>query len=201
MTDLVYTTVVVTCALSVVGASFIIVSFLLSVEFRKSQSRRLLFILSVCDLVVALAYIIFTHQAGAEQSSDDSFNNNVPTMCKAQAIVNIFANQASFFWTDFISLFLFLSRKYGVKHASKFIPLFHFISWGWPTISVGLVAYHQMWGIDKGSTANWCWIRGNMNDTLKFKWHLIAGKAVELSSCVFITVMYIFVFFDLRKKS
>jgi G protein-coupled receptor 157 len=181
--------VTVTCSLSVIGASFIIVSFLLSKEFRKSQSRRLLFILSICDLITAVAYLL---------NSDES-SGNITTLCKAQAALNIFGNQASFFWTDFISLFLFLSRKYGVKHASRYIPLFHIISWGWPILSVILVANYETWGTDNGeTTAYWCWISSDITSPLM--WRLIAGKAVEWTSCVFITIMYIFVFVDLRKK-
>jgi len=184
--------VIVTCSLSVMGASFIIVSFLLSNEFRKSQSRRLLFLLSICDLVTAVAYLMW------HDPYEDSEALPSP-LCKAQAALNIFANQASFFWTDFISLFLFLSRKYGVKRASRFTPLFHFISWGWPLVSVSLVASQGVWGQDSGATtAYWCWIDGAVTNNMK--WHLIAGKAVEWASCVFVTIMYIFVFFDLRKN-
>jgi len=197
MTDqeVIYYAVVVTCILSVIGASFIIVSFLLSAEFRKSQSRRLLFLLSICDLVVALAYLLFNTYVNPVPDP-----SNPPPLCKAQAVINIFGNQASFFWTDFISLFLFISRKYGIRQASKFIPLFHIISWGWPTISVSLVIWKHTWGLDQGATADWCWIARMEPQGALFAWHLIAGKAVEMASCIFITVMYIFVFFDLRKK-
>jgi len=129
--------------------------------------------------------------------------NDGGTWCQVQSTVNIFANQASFFWTDFISLFLFLSRKQGVKAASRFVPLFHFISWGWPIISVSAVLYYHAWGPDDGeTTADWCWI--GKHPTGLFEninmWHLWGGKFVEWTSCVFITIMYIFVFYDIRKK-
>lgn len=77
--------------------------------------------------------------------------------------------------------------------------MFHAISWGWPVLSVILVAIYNVWGWDDGATtAYWCWI--NINAPHATTWRLIAGKAVEWTSCVFITIMYIFVFFDLRKK-
>lgn len=94
--------------------------------------------------VVAIAYIIYNKapETGEKSSSEE---DDPDPLCKAQVLyqypyscalmlllqsaINIFANQASFFWTDFISLFLFLSRKYGVKQASKYVPLFHIISW------------------------------------------------------------------------
>jgi len=191
--------VIVTCCLSIIGASFIILSFLLVSEFRQSHSRRLLFLLSLCDLVVAIAYLLRTGRYG--HSADT--NERGDPLCQAQSAINIFANQASFFWTDFISLFLFLSRKYGVKFAVRFVPLFHIISWGWPALSVWGVMWYNAWGADGGdTTADWCWI-GNKPTGLFTNinmWHLWAGKFVEWMSCVFITIMYIFVFYDIRKK-
>lgn len=180
--------VVVTCTLSIFGSLFIIVSFALFKDFQSSQSRRLLVILSFCDLITAIAYLIRVGNYEPGQS----------TACHAQAALNVFANQASFFWTDFIALFVFLSRKYGMKYASRFIPFFHFLSWGWPIISVALVGSFGMWGYDNGAaTADWCWIKGNQN----FYWHIIAGKGVEWASCVLITIIYIGVFLDLRKAA
>jgi len=186
--------VIVTCCLSIIGSLFIIVSFFLSREFRKSQSRKLLVLLSFCDMITAVAYLLYRTPRG----TNDAYY--VPTICKAQSFVNIFANQASFFWTAFISLFLFLSRKTGVKTASKYIPIFHIISWGWPIISAVLVAVNNVWGPDFDSTAYWCWISEEVPGGKKWLWHLVAGKAVEWSSCAFVTIMYIFVFIDLRKN-
>jgi len=197
MSIVIVVAVIVTCCLSIIGASFIILSFLLVSEFRQSPSRRLLFLLSLSDLVVAITYLLRT---GHTVHSDDPTGDK---LCQAQSAINIFANQASFFWTDFIGLFLFLSRKYGVKFASKFVPMFHMISWGWPAISVWGVMWYHAWGPDDGdATADWCWIGSHPTGLFKNinVWHLWAGKLVEWTSCVFITIMYGFVFYDIRKK-
>jgi len=183
----VHYTVVVTCCLSIVGSLFIIVAFALFKDFQHSQSRRLLVILSFCDFVTAIAYLM-TPADKAQQ----------PVLCHIQSAINIFGNQASFLWTDFIALFVFLSRRNGVKEASRYIPLFHAISWGLPAISVIIVGAKDMWGYDSGfATADWCWIKGNE----PFYWHLIGGKGIEWASCVFITIIYILVFIDMRKAT
>jgi len=182
--------VIITCALSILGSLFIIISFALFKDFQSSQSRRLLFILSFCDLLTAVAYLI--------RIGKDPVGKTDSAKCEIQSALNIFANQASFFWTDFIALFVFLSRKYGVKQATRFIPWFHIISWGIPLILMSLVIGFDMWGYDNGAaTADWCWIKGGMPSY----WHVIAGKGVEWSSCILITIIYILVFLDLRKAA
>lgn len=182
--------VIITCTLSTLGSLFIIISFALFKDFQTSQSRRLLVILSFCDLLTAVAYLI---RIGKIPKGDDDLKR-----CHAQSAINIFANQASFFWTDFIALFVLLSRKYGMKQASRYIPYFHVISWGLPLISVSVVIAFGAWGYDAGAaTADWCWIKGGEPSY----WHVIAGKGVEWSSCVFITFIYILVFLDLRKAA
>jgi len=182
--------VVVTCTLSCVGSLFIIVSFALFKDFQSSQSRRLLVILSICDLFTAVAYLIRIGKM------PDSEHDEV--RCKVQSAINIFANQSSFFWTDFIALFVLLSRKYGMKQASRWIPYFHVISWGVPAVLLIAVIAKGAWGYDDGTaTADWCWIKGGEPNY----WHIIAGKGVEWSSCVLITIIYILVFVDLRKAA
>jgi len=182
--------VVVTCSLSIVGSVFIVISFALFKDFQSSQSRRLLVILSLCDLLTAIAYLM---RIG--KMPDPGIDT---TRCHVQSALNIFANQASFFWTDFIALFVFLSRKYGMKVASRFIPYFHIISWGLPLISVTFVMGFGAWGYDGGkATADWCWIKADASSY----WHVIAGKGVEWSSCILITIIYILVFLDLRKAA
>lgn len=186
--------VIVTCTLSIVGSMFIIVSFMLFKDFQTSQSRRLLVILSLCDLVTAIAYLIRV----GPMTPDEEGESKEMTICHVQSALNIFANQASFFWTDFIALFVFMSRKYGMKQASKAIPFFHILSWGWPIISVILVGSFNKWGYDSGeATADWCWIAANE----PLYWHIIAGKGVEWASCGLLTIIYICVFLDLRKAA
>lgn len=61
-----------------------------------------------------------------------------------------------------------------------------------------LVGSFDAWGYDNGAaTADWCWIRGDK----PFYWHIIAGKGVEWSSYLVVTVIYIGVFMDLRRTA
>jgi len=186
--------VIVTCTLSMVGSLFIIVSFALFKDFQNSQSRRLLVLLSFCDFMTAVAYLVRL----GPMTPEDEAQPSTATICHLQSALNIYANMASFFWTDFISLFVLLSRKYGMKQASRAIPFFHIISWGVPLISVSVVGGFGAWGYDNGAaTADWCWIDGDRS----FYWHIIAGKGVEWMSYFFVTIIYICVFIDLRKAS
>jgi len=178
--EVVYTAMMISCSLSIAGAMFILISFGLFPELRKVQSRRLLFFLSLCDLLIALAYMLPI----------------LGNWCYVQSIVNIFSNQASFFWTDCIAAYVFLSHKYGSHVANRFIPLFHFVCWVYPVISVILVGVNDTWGSDdKRTTASWCWIRSE-----EIKWYLIAGKGVEWITVVFVTIMYLCVYLDIHSK-
>jgi len=185
---------IITCTLSILGSMFIILSFALFKDFQNSQSRRLLVILSICDLMTAVAYLMRL----GPMTDDEQKDRSAQTLCHVQSAINIYANQASFFWTDFIALFVLLSRKYGMRQASRLIPFFHVISWGWPLISVALVGAFGAWGYDSGAaTADWCWIGGGQS----FYWHIIGGKGVEWISYIVVTIIYIFVFLDLRKSA
>jgi len=185
-------TTYITCSLSIIGALFILVSFLLFGEFRQVPSRQLLFFLSLCDFLIAVAYLIqHDPQTGSEPT----------TACKVQSAINIFSNQASFLWTDSIAAYVFICCKYGLKKANRFVPFFHIISWGLPLISMTAVIISGFWGSDNNhSTASWCWIKGDGTRREEIVWHLLAGKLVEWSSFIILTILYICVYWDIHSK-
>jgi len=181
----------ITCSLSIIGALFILISFLLFGEFRQVPSRQLLFFLSLCDFLIAVAYLIQHNSQGDEPS----------LACKVQSAINIFSNQASFLWTDSIAAYVFICCKYGLQKANKFVPFFHIVSWGLPLLSMISVIVSGFWGSDGNkSTASWCWIKGGASRDEEILWHLVAGKLVEWSSFVILTILYICVYWDIHSK-
>eukprot|EP01113_Clastostelium_recurvatum_P038475 TRINITY_DN5769_c0_g1_i2.p1 TRINITY_DN5769_c0_g1~~TRINITY_DN5769_c0_g1_i2.p1 ORF type:complete len:328 (+),score=40.79 TRINITY_DN5769_c0_g1_i2:52-984(+) len=181
--DMVQMSVIVMCSLSIAGAAFIMFSFAIFIDLRQVQSRRLLFMLALCDLFVAIAYLL----------------PSTSYMCKVQAAVNIYFNQASFLWTDCIALYVYASHKYGPKIANKFVPYFHAASWLLPAASTVAVAVNSAWGPDnKATTAYWCWIDGDIEHA--WEWRIIAGKAIEWSTIIFISIMYLCVYIDVHAK-
>jgi len=180
----------VTCVLSALGSLYMIISFffLFPSDFKKLQSRKQVLFLSLCDLLVSLSYLMY---------SLPTQEGPIETDCKIQSFMNIFSNEAAFFWTGFIALFVFISRRWDVDVATKYTRYFHVFGWGIPLISASAVAYFDTWGADYASKRNWCWISSDA----AWYWFLIGGKGVEWLTCSFITVLYIFVFVDVRRNS
>lgn len=80
-------------ALSVVGAMFIVMSYVLFKPLR-TPARSLLATLSFCDLVMSAAMLLPYHGPGA--------------LCDVQAILGIFFSSSSFFWSAAISVYLYV---------------------------------------------------------------------------------------------
>jgi hypothetical protein len=143
---------IVTGSLSLVGTTFIISSFIAFKHLRASLGFRLIFYLSVSNLISAIQVVM--------QSANEHCTNGA---CTFGAWLSQFGNLSGIFWVAFIGLNFFLAIS-GVNHkasASKFNKhkekIFHGISWGLPglfTIIAGSVP--GMFGV----SGMWCWITG-----------------------------------------
>jgi len=180
----VYTATCISGSLSILGGGFIVFSFLKFPQFRQDQSNRLLVILSLCNIGISVSYMM--------RHGD----NHVDLLCQIQSLLNIFSNQSSFFWTDFLALFLLVSKQRGPKAASKMVPVFHAICWIWcigvdvTAAGVGLIGY------DDSNAANWCWIKSEVWP----KWGpFIAGKFVEWGSTLCIVIVYMMVYIQSKR--
>lgn len=107
--------VLVSCALSFLGSSLIIVTFVLWPDLRTTP-RRLLVFLSVSDWLSAVSYAYGVWRVFHTDSID----------CVIQGAVSTFANTSSFFWTVAIAVYLyvFIVRS-SQRVADSLVLLFH----------------------------------------------------------------------------
>lgn len=86
-----------TCALSFVGSSLIILTFILWSDLRTTP-RALLLCLSVSDWLSAASYAFGVCRLFRSDSLD----------CTVQGAISAFANSSSFFWTVAIAVYLYV---------------------------------------------------------------------------------------------
>lgn len=109
--------VLVTCALSLVGSSLIILTFILWSDLRTTP-RTLLVCLSVSDWLSAASYAFGVWRAFRSDSLD----------CTIQGAISTFANSSSFFWTVAIAVYLyvFIVRS-SQRVADSLVLFFHLV--------------------------------------------------------------------------
>ena len=168
------------CILSILGSLIVMLACSLPDSVRKKKGRQLIFWLSVTDLGTSCVYLISTFE-----SSD----NNTP-YCKTLALLGIFFPVASFLWTDFIALHIYMvitSRRLKTeKEWNRIMIYFHIIAWGLSALCIAIVAGYDHAGRDENSnsdnTGGWCWVQTS-DPSMLIWWELIGGKFVEWSSC------------------
>jgi len=179
----------ISCCLSLVGSSVIILSYVLWEDVR-SPLRRLLVFLSITDFLTAGGNLV-----GVVSESSDA-------VCEAQSFVTTGTSVASFFWTMSIAIYLYLVISKRHTLALKLIPLFHLVSWGVPLMTVCCAMGFGALGkaSDVYGPVGWCWISdpefivwptfAESQHTLLF-WQMAAGKCVELFTYIFTSIVYI----------
>ncbi|KAL8198355.1 UNVERIFIED_CONTAM: hypothetical protein K2H54_006619 [Gekko kuhli] len=106
--------VLLSCALSALGAGLLVATHALWPELR-TRARRLLLYLSLADLLSAAAYFYGALQDFGGPSWD----------CVAQGALSTFANTSSFFWTVALALYLYLTLVRGGPAGPGLLGLFH----------------------------------------------------------------------------
>lgn len=109
--------VLFTCALSFVGSSLIILTFILWSDLRTTP-RTLLVCLSVSDWLSAVSYAFGVWRVFRTDSLD----------CTIQGAISTFANSSSFFWTVAIAVYLyvFIVRS-SQRVADSLVLFFHLV--------------------------------------------------------------------------
>lgn len=109
--------VLFTCALSFVGSSLIILTFILWSDLRTTP-RTLLVFLSVSDWLSAVSYAFGVWRVFRTDSLD----------CTIQGAISTFANSSSFFWTVAIAVYLyvFIVRS-SQRVADSLVLFFHLV--------------------------------------------------------------------------
>ncbi len=122
------------CLLSIIGSLFVALTWAFPFENRIKHGRILLLWLSLTDGISSVIYFIQT--LPFPQST---------AFCKVMALLGIFFPVASFLWTDFIALYLYLSviKRSSNMEWSKLLRIFHFAAWSISIIVISFVAAYN----------------------------------------------------------
>ncbi|KAM9856050.1 G-protein coupled receptor 157 [Aulostomus maculatus] len=174
--------VLASCALSFLGSSLIILTYICWADLRTTP-RRLLVFLSVSDWLSAVSYAFGVWRVFSSDSLD----------CVVQGAVSTFANTSSFFWTVAIALYLYVFIVRASKSlADSLVLFFHLVSWGVPlAITVAAVCLNKI-GYDASEVSvGWCWVRIQAPD--RVLWMLLTGKIWEFLAYVILPVLYVLI--------
>ena len=179
------TLVVLTSALSLIGAIVIIITYYAWKDMQ-SNSRKILVYISVADCVVVSSFMF-----GAFLPP----NTNSPS-CTAQSLFYTTSNLCSIFWSTFMAVFLYVSiARKKPKLADKMFYVFHAIGWGVPVLIACLALQADVLGNDRDIYSSaWCWIKvqdsgKNVKDSY-IMWMLVTGKAWEILVFILILIFY-----------
>ncbi|XP_022597457.1 G-protein coupled receptor 157 [Seriola dumerili] len=174
--------VLFSCALSFVGSSLIILTYIIWSDLRTTP-RRLLVYLSVSDWLSAVSYAFGVWSVFQTDSVD----------CIVQGAVSTFANTSSFFWTVAIAIYLYVFIVRSSQRVADSLELiFHLVSWGVPLIiTVAAVSLNKI-GYDASEVSvGWCWVRIHTPD--RVLWMLLTGKIWEFLAYLTLPVLYILI--------
>jgi G protein-coupled receptor 157 len=178
-------------SLSIFGTIFIVVTFIVWRDLR-TNSRKILVYISIGDFLTALV-----------NTSGVWGTTGTGNFCKSQATLNIAAILSSFFWTVYLSLYLYLTLCIGMRSITekRVMAAFHVTAWGIPLVVAVLAVSLGAVGTTKDTTSDgWCWISTELNWKMLLFWMVFAGKGWEIISYVAISFFYIKVKLFLKQQ-
>ncbi|CAI5647298.1 G-protein coupled receptor 157 [Oreochromis niloticus] len=174
--------VLLSCALSFLGSSLIILTYIIWSDLRTTP-RKLLVYLSVSDWLSAVSYAFGVWSVFRTNSAE----------CVAQGAISTFANTSSFFWTVAIAVYLYVFIvRANQRVADSLVLVFHLVSWGIPLgITIAAVSLNKI-GYDASEVSvGWCWVRINVKD--RVLWMLLTGKIWEFLAYLTLPFLYILI--------
>jgi len=168
-----------TCTVGIIGALFIIITYLIFSDIRNRFGISLVFWLSVANLLDCVAFFPW--------NTDD-------TLCKIQALVIHFFQISSFFWSTFIGVSVFaviyLDRMFDSLGPTRYMRWFHTISWGIGALTALPPFITGSYGRNTSGMEPWCYTP-NGDDWARI---LVYGP------CVLILLFNIGIFIAVRVK-
>jgi G protein-coupled receptor 157 len=148
----------ITCALSMIGAVLIILSYILIKETR-TKPREILLNLSLMDFIVAAANLI-----GILINFDDFLRSDSPYqypalnhVCKVQASFAMYATISSILWTNCIAVYIFFHILYERQLKTFWTMLsFYVLSYGLPLILILWFLFTDKLGYSPYGSSGWC---------------------------------------------
>jgi len=161
------------CCISLVGTSSIIISYLVFKEIREFQ-LRLIFILAICDFMVAFVWLLNLH-----------LDITKTIICDILAGALEFFELTSIFWTVCLAFALDQVIRLSNYSVERYEKWFHVISWGIPTC-IAIASYFQGLYANSGL---WCWISDA--DRGLFRW--LYFYALLVATLFYVVAVYILV--------
>ncbi len=125
----------VTCVLSILGASLIIVTYALYKDLR-TTARQLLVNLSVADWIVAASHmlgVLTNYKRFLHHSCNDTRVSSTDTWCEIQGGFAMFSSLSSFLWTIAVAVYLFVIIVMQ-RRGQRLVPVFYVVCWGIPAV-------------------------------------------------------------------
>ncbi|XP_066927062.1 G-protein coupled receptor 157-like isoform X1 [Clytia hemisphaerica] len=185
----------VSTTLSVFGCLVIIATYALYKDIR-SSSRHIIVCISIADLVVSLSNL-----------AADFLPPAIHDACILQSFVSSTALLASFMWTLFLAIFLYISLVLEKPFTARALihPWFHLVCWLLPLV-INMVALctRNLGNNNDLAVSGWCWIEIPESDTVDIKrvilWMFLDGKGLEIITYLIILLIYIRIKIHLRKQ-
>ena len=185
--------VAVSCILSIIGSSLIILTYFCFKDLR-TLARHILVCLSIADFIVATANLIgllFYYQrfvtvtSPSYNSSDDYIPKH---WCEVQAAFTVYGTESSILWTIAVSLYMFVLIVLQKRHWGKNLLLFfHIVCWGVPFVLTLWLGVDGFLGFEHSATPGFCAIKGtvevpgsNGTETYQASYPIIIGYEIWL---------------------
>lgn len=156
----------ITSVLSIIGASFIIFSY---VAFRKirTQTRQLLVNLSIADLVLALSSLIgaLVYYGNARLKEATQGSDKLQQMCAAQAAFTMFGALSTMFWTVAIAFYLVVLVILHKQTSWVLVAVLYVVCWGIPGVLTIWLGVSDHLGLHRGATNGFCAIVPGVNSS------------------------------------
>lgn len=142
-------TLTTTSALSILGASIIILTFVIFKDIR-TPARHIIVCIALSDLISSLSNCFGLFMNG----KDEDF-------CKMQSFIGSTFIMSSFLWTMLLAVYLYIVIVYEDPALGRKIifPWFHIVSWFLPlVINIIAVSMGVLGNSQSLVTSGWCWI-------------------------------------------
>ena len=196
----------ITCFLSIVGATLIILSYACFKSLR-TKAREILLHISLMDFGVAAANLIgdvvYFDQFYIKNNTLIEPNSTVKYLCTAQAFFAIYFTLGSVLWTISLAVYLYFLLVHRTTHNAKYFLYFSYVlCWGMPFfITLWLVLTDRL-GYSPDNAAAWCsMIAFNPKTHFKDYFGVVIGYDLWIYlAMVLVPVMYCSVRWFLREE-
>lgn len=175
----------------------------------RTGSRSVITFLAIADFFTAFGYIVGSTNYAIHLNQPPATPQcvNFSIICTIQSYITSWSSISSFLWTSALALYLYLTVVQSkIFLASKLIPYFHVVCWGFPILICLPLLITNNLGYSPYAASTWCYIyepiqqrdRGLEMETVWLI--LVGGKLWEITSYFFVVGLYIAIKCHVRKQ-